>query len=119
MDDKVALSTFMGGFQPSKFLFFLSKDLSQSMTKQLPRAQSYMNAKDTLLAHRSHEDKHEERKRSDQPSMNAKARSPKKNWIECMSTRDNLGLQTLTEPAYRYTPLNIPVEHILFQIQDD
>ncbi|XP_059629950.1 uncharacterized protein LOC132272898 [Cornus florida] len=59
VDDKVALTAFMGGLQTFKFLFFLSKEAPTSMTELMVRAWKHMNAR----KNKNGEDKRSEKKR--------------------------------------------------------
>ncbi|XP_059659077.1 uncharacterized protein LOC132305453 [Cornus florida] len=65
VDDKVALTAFMGGLQTSKFLFSLSKEAPTSMTELMVRAWKHMNAEDAMNARKNKdgEDKRSEKKR--------------------------------------------------------
>ncbi|XP_059658677.1 uncharacterized protein LOC132305006 [Cornus florida] len=65
VDDKVALTAFMGGLQTSKFLFSLSKEAPTSMTKLMVRAWKHMNAENAMNARKNKggEDKRSEKKR--------------------------------------------------------
>ncbi|XP_059635311.1 uncharacterized protein LOC132277472 [Cornus florida] len=65
VDDKVALTAFVGGLQTSKFLFSLSKEAPTSMTELMVRAWKHMNAKDAMNAQKNKdgEDKRSEKKR--------------------------------------------------------
>ncbi|XP_059627389.1 uncharacterized protein LOC132270212 [Cornus florida] len=65
VDDKVALTAFMGGLQTSKFLFSLSKEAPTSMTELMVKAWKHMNAEDAMNARKNKdgEDKRSEKKR--------------------------------------------------------
>ncbi|XP_059668905.1 uncharacterized protein LOC132313995 [Cornus florida] len=65
VDDKVALTAFMGGLQTSKFLFSLSKEAPTSMTELMVRAWKHINAEDAMNAQKNKdgEDKRSEKKR--------------------------------------------------------
>ena len=49
-DDKIFVAAFTNGLRKGKFLFFLYKNDSKTMSKVLYRATKYMNAEDALLA---------------------------------------------------------------------
>ena len=49
-DDKILVAAFTNGLRKGKFLFFLYKNDSKTMSKVLYRATKYMNAEDALLA---------------------------------------------------------------------
>ena len=59
-DDKILVAAFTNGLQKGKFLFFLYKNDSKTMSEVLYRATKYMNAEDALLAR---EDKPKKRER--------------------------------------------------------
>ncbi|XP_059638638.1 uncharacterized protein LOC132280897 [Cornus florida] len=65
VDDKVALTAFMGGLQTSKFLFSLSKEAPTSMIELMVRARKHMNADDAMNARKNKdgEDKRSDKKR--------------------------------------------------------
>ena len=49
-DDKILVAAFTNGLRKGKFLFFLYKNDSKTMSKVLYRVTKYMNAEDALLA---------------------------------------------------------------------
>ncbi|XP_059626905.1 uncharacterized protein LOC132269670 [Cornus florida] len=65
VDDKVALTAFMGGLRTSKFLLSLSKEAPTSMIELMVRAQKHMTAEDAMNARKNKdgEDKRSDKKR--------------------------------------------------------
>ena len=51
-DDKVTMTTFLGGLRSSSFLFSVMKHPPRSMQELLAKAQKYMNAEDITRARR-------------------------------------------------------------------
>ncbi|XP_059669299.1 uncharacterized protein LOC132314452 [Cornus florida] len=119
VDDKVALTAFMGGLQTSKFLFFLSKEAPTSITELMVRAQKHINAEDAMNARKN---KDSEDKRSDKkrlaPSTREERESKYKKFSNTQADRSSRRLVSLGK-YNNYTPLNTSVEQVFLQIQDD
>ncbi|XP_059668817.1 uncharacterized protein LOC132313897 [Cornus florida] len=114
VDDKVALTAFMGGLQSSKFLFSLSKDPPNTMAKLLIEAQKHMNAKDAMNSRKGKgdDDKKGDKKRS-APILKDERDSKFRKFNR--SPRVPRGRDNYTN----FTPLNAPISQILMQLQDD
>ena len=73
-----------------------------------------MNAEDTIIAKKR---KKAERMETDRPRHSEQGPCPKKGRTGEKKDRDNkTGLSVWNQ---QYTPLNMPLEHVLMQIKDD
>ncbi|XP_059670723.1 uncharacterized protein LOC132316234 [Cornus florida] len=119
VDDKVALTTFMGGLQTSKFLFSLSKEAPTSMTELMVRVWKHMNAEDAMNARKNKdgEDKRSEKKR---PAPNTREEKESKYKKFSNNQADRSFRRPASPGRYNnYTPLNTSVQQVFLQIQDD
>ncbi|XP_059650579.1 uncharacterized protein LOC132296392 [Cornus florida] len=119
VDDKVALTAFMGGLQTSKFLFSLSKEAPTSMTKFMVRAQKHINAEDVMNARKNKdsEDKRSDKKRPT-PNTREERESKYKKFLNTQADRSSR--RPVSRGRYNnYTPLNTSIEQVFLQIQDD
>ncbi|XP_059638538.1 uncharacterized protein LOC132280801 [Cornus florida] len=119
VDDKVALTAFMGGLQTSKFLFSLSKEAPTSMTELMVRARKHMNADDAMNARKNKDGKD---KRSDKKRPAPSTREERE--LKYKKFSNNQADRSFRRPASpgrynNYTPLNTSVEQVFLQIQDD
>ncbi|XP_059629794.1 uncharacterized protein LOC132272717 [Cornus florida] len=116
MDDKVALTAFMGGLQTSKFLFSLSKEASTSMTELMVRARKHMNAEDAMNAQKNKDD---EAKRLDKKRLASSTREERESKYKKFSNSqaDRSSRRPVSPGRYNnYTPLNTSVEQVFLQI---
>ncbi|XP_059639659.1 uncharacterized protein LOC132282045 [Cornus florida] len=119
VDDKVALTAFMGGLQTSKFLFSLLKEAPTSMTELMVRAWKHMNADDAMNARKNKdgEDKMSDKKR---PAPSSREERELKYKKFSNNQADRLFRRLASPSRYNnYTPLNTSVEQVFLQIQDD
>ncbi|XP_059658966.1 uncharacterized protein LOC132305323 [Cornus florida] len=119
VDDKVALTAFIGGLQTSKFLFSLSKEAPTSMTELMVRVRKHMNAEDAMNARKNKdgEDKRSDKKRST-PNTREERESKYKKFSN--SQADRSSRRPVSPGRFNnYTPLNTSVEQVFLQIQDD
>ncbi|XP_059639573.1 uncharacterized protein LOC132281943 [Cornus florida] len=110
VDDKVALTAFMGGLQTSKFLFSLSKEAPTSMTELMVRARKHMNAD------------YGEDKRSDKKRPTPSTREERE--LKYKKFSNNQADKSFCRPASpgkynNYTLLDTSVEQVFLQIQDN
>ncbi|XP_059654509.1 uncharacterized protein LOC132301255 [Cornus florida] len=119
MDDKAALTAFMGGLQTSKFLFSLSKEAPTSMTNLMVRARKHMNAEDAMNVRKNKDGKD---KRSDKKRLAPSTREERESKYTKISNSqaDKSSHRPMSLGRYNnYTPLNTSIEQVFLQIQDD
>ncbi|XP_059669077.1 uncharacterized protein LOC132314203 [Cornus florida] len=119
VDDKVALTAFIGGLQTSKFLFSFSNEAPTSMIELMVRARKHMNAEDTMNARKNKdgEDKKSDKKRP-APSTKEERESKYKKFSNSQANRSSR--RPVSPGRYNNdTPLNTSVEQVFLQIQDD
>ena len=115
VDDKLLLAAFHNGVNFDLFIHKLYEKEPQSMAELVHSAQNFMNAKDAIIA--------KKRKRSERMEGNPSRQSeqgprPKKGQMEARKDRDNKKFGPSARNQ-QYTPLNVPLEHVLMQIKDN
>ena len=115
VDDKLLLAAFHNGVNFDLFIHKLYEKEPQSMADLVHSAQNFMNAKDAIIA--------KKRKRSERMEGNPSRQSeqgprPKKGRMEERKDRDNKKFGPSARNQ-QYTPLNVPLEHVLMQIKDN
>ena len=114
MDDKLMLATFHNGVSSDLFIHKLYEQEPQTMAKLVHSAQSFMNAKDAIIA----------KKRKKAKWMEAdfsleRGPRPKKARIREKKDKDNRKAVSSSGRGQYYTPLNVPLDQVLMQIKDD
>ena len=114
MDDKLMLATFHNGVSSDLFIHKLYEQEPQTMAKLVHSTQSFMNAKDAIIA----------KKRKKAKWMEAdfsleRGPHPKKARIREKKDKDNRKAVSSSGRGQHYTPLNVPLDQVLMQIKDD
>ncbi|XP_075675082.1 uncharacterized protein LOC142644330 [Castanea sativa] len=112
VDDKTQLMTFKAGLKSREFVVSLAKNPPKTMVEMLLKAQKYMNAEDALAAIVDEGKPAKEGRNEDY------RRGQKRECLGCRSSdgdkrKDKKALRTV-----KFTPLIMPVDKILTQIQD-
>ncbi|XP_059638683.1 uncharacterized protein LOC132280953 [Cornus florida] len=117
-DDKVALTSFMGGLHTFRFLFSLSKEPPTSMAELLVRARKHMNTEDVMSARKRKEgeDKKADKKR---PQPGAKDEKETKFKKSSINQSERASHYKSSDKYTNYTPLTMSIDQVLMQIQDD
>lgn len=119
VDEKLVLTTFMGGLLPTKFIFSFFKSPPSNMAKLMLQTQKYMNVENAMAARRDQGNKLRElskRKRDEPPKIvegEARTRETVDKVVRPRETR---------APAQRaqvYTPFNLPLEQVFMHVHDD
>ena len=115
VDDKLLLAAFHNGVNFDLFIHKLYEKEPQSMAELVHSPQNFMNAEDTIIA--------KKRKRVERMEANPMCHSEqdprlKKGKTEDKKDRDGKKAGPLAR-SQQYTPLNMPLEQVLMQIEDD
>ena len=110
-DDKILVVAFTNGLKKGKFLFFLYKNDSNTMSEVLYRATKYMNVEDALLAREERPKKIERQEDTRQDQGRKKART--------RDRRDERRPKPLEGRFTSFTPLTAPINQVLMQIKDE
>ena len=116
MDDKLMLAAFHNGVSSDLFIHKLYDQKPQTMAELIHSAQSFMNAKDAIIAKKR---KRAERMEVDLPRHPEQGPRSKKVRIGEKKDRDNRNAISSLGKAQHYTPLNVPLDQVLMQIKDD
>ncbi|XP_065625303.1 uncharacterized protein LOC136065695 [Quercus suber] len=107
----VQLTTFKAGLKSRELVSSLAKNPPRTMAEMLLKAQKYMNAEDALAAIR--DEGRTEDKREDDRRGQKRDRSDRRN-NDGVRRKDDKSSRTV-----KFTPLVMPVDKILTQIQDE
>ena len=115
MDDKLLLAAFHNGVNSDLFIHKLYEQEPQTRAKVLHSAQNFMNAKDAIIVKKR---KKAERMEANLPHYPEQGPRPNKAWKREKKGQDN---KKTSSSAWnqQYTPLNMPLEHVLMQIKDN
>ena len=116
MDGKFMLAAFHNGVNSSFFIHKLYEQEPQTMAELVYSAQSFMNAKDAIIAKKR---KRAERMEADLPHHLDQGPHPKKAKTGKRKDRDNRKASQSSGMSQHYTPLNAPLDQVLMQIKDD
>ena len=116
MDDKSLLAAFHNGVNLDLFIHKLYDQKPQTMAELVHSAQSFMNAKDAIIAKKR---KRVERMEADLPHHPKQGPYPKKARMGEKKDRDNRKTNSSSRRNQHYTPLNEPLDQVLMQIKDD
>ncbi|XP_075675039.1 uncharacterized protein LOC142644277 [Castanea sativa] len=111
-DDKVQLTTFKAGLKSREFVVSLAKNPPRTMAEMLLKAQNYMNAEDALAAIVD-EGKLRTEGRKEDERRGQKRERPSHRGGDIDRRKD----EKAPRPV-KFTPLIMPVDKILAQIQD-
>ncbi|XP_075663301.1 uncharacterized protein LOC142632866 [Castanea sativa] len=111
-DDKVQLTTFKAGLKSREFVVSLAKNPPRTMAEMLLKAQKYMNAEDALAAIVD-EGKLKTEGRKEDERRGQKRERPSRREGDTDRRKD----EKAPRPV-KFTPLIMPVDKILTQIQD-
>ncbi|XP_065618685.1 uncharacterized protein LOC136062902 [Quercus suber] len=112
-DDMVQLTTFKAGLKSRELVTSLAKNPPKTMAKMLLKAQKYMNAEDALAAIRDEGRPRDKGRREDDHRGQKRDRPDRRN-NDGVRRKDDKSPRTV-----KFTPLVMPVDKILTQIQDE
>ena len=111
--NKVQLTTFKVGLKSREFVASLAKNPPKTMAKMLLKAQKYMNAEDALAAIRDVE------RLGDKGRKDDDRRGQKRECPDHRTNDEGKRKDERTPRTVKFTPLIMPVDKILTQINDE
>ncbi|XP_065624896.1 uncharacterized protein LOC136065521 [Quercus suber] len=112
-DDMVQLTTFKAGLKSRELVTSLAKNPPKTMVEMLLKAQKYMNAEDALVAIKDEGRPGDKERREDDRRGQKRDRLDRWN-NDGVRRKDDKSPRTV-----KFTPLVMPVDRILTQIQDE
>ena len=113
-DDKVQLTTFKAGLKSRDFVVSLAKNSPKTIVEALLKAQNYMNAEDALAAIEGAKKTKEKNKENEDDR-----RGQKRDRADWRNDEGNRRRDDKNPQPIKFTPLVMPVDHILTEIKDE
>ena len=113
-DDKVQLTTFKVGLKSRDFVVSLAKNSPKTMVEALLKAQNYMNTEDALAAIEGAKKTKEKNKENEDDR-----RGQKRDRADWRNDEGNRRRDDKNPQPMKFTPLVMPVDHILTEIKDE
>ena len=113
-DDKVQLMTFKAGLKSRDFVVSMAKNSPKTMVEALLKAQNYMNAEDALAAIEGAKKTKEKNKEKEDDR-----RGQKRDRADWRNDKGNRRRDDKNPQPMKFTPLVMPVDHILTKIKDE